>query len=923
MPLSISKLSKQATSLLILALAIGLYLIVLPFIFAPYQPDTSTVWKLIPDEAIAVIEVQEPIQFLTDSRTTEAWEQLSELPYFHEIAKSHDLLDSLHLKDALFKQIGSYPIWVSAHTTSRHEVGFLQFIPIKHLPEGIDQLVNKLELPDYYTYSSRDYRDEEIKEIKDEESGNVYAFILYKDYLIGSFTPWLVEDVIRAADRSSFAKKDWKRIKETFDRKQVTGQAAHVYLNHKQLPLLTQTFWKNDFKHSGDWLSSLSDGTIWGLTIKHRTIELSGKTAYKMTDNKRLAAIFENQTPPNSDLAAILPTNTAYLYRFGFQDGPTFFNRVYDFQGVEVNTTWKDYGFDINDLWKEVNGEIALATLGHWEDSLRKDRLLFVRVKDTAEIANQLEYFVDITADFAKGYKLPQFYTHHLIGQFPMLNFPNHAFGDFYGDDFENSYFTIIKDYLVIANSEKGITSLLQSISKNNVLTNAPEYHDLAPIFSSQNNFGLAITFANSWDLVEDPLAIQWKIASRKHSRHLAKLEKAYLTFDLADGSCKGEIIIQNHQLLVSDSSSLAKHQAMEFANTLHVAPKTTLTSVLNHTDQSKELFFQDRWNRINLLSKEGERLWYVGLKDEISSPIYQLDLYNNNKLQYLFTAGRNIYLFDRLGRQVNGFPLYCPNDIQTLAVHDYSNTKQYFFTVSDAYGQVFMFNKYGRLRAGWQPKRLNGELAAPVKHIRISGEDFLVAIQKNGIVFVWNKFGNILNGFPLTQSEDIVDFYLTAGEQLSTSYIRMLTSNGLFISSNFNGKIVADPNPLPKSPYIGSYQLCRDANGSSQFLIARTEADQLTLFNSQSDQVFKAEINPKGKNRFQYFYFNSEVQILAVTDQRKGETILYHANGETVEGSPFKSENPVSVQYDPFSKSYYFYKSYGKLLEAIKLDIQ
>lgn len=59
----------------------------------------------------------------------------------------------------------------------------------------------------------------------------------------------------------------------------------------------------------------------------------------------------------------------------------------------------------------------------------------------------------------------------------------------------------------------------------------------------------------------------------------------------------------------------------------------------------------------LQLCDKNMKGIWAVPFETPIRGYVEQVDFFNNNKLQMFFASGNKLYLLDRLGRFVNGFP--------------------------------------------------------------------------------------------------------------------------------------------------------------------------------------------------------------------------------------------------------------------------
>ena len=69
-------------------------------------------------------------------------------------------------------------------------------------------------------------------------------------------------------------------------------------------------------------------------------------------------------------------------------------------------------------------------------------------------------------------------------------------------------------------------------------------------------------------------------------------------------------------------------------------------------------MIIQDGNKNIYLINEKGKRLWKKQLGGLILDKINQLDYYKNGKLQYVFNTEDSLYILDRLGRNVENFPI-------------------------------------------------------------------------------------------------------------------------------------------------------------------------------------------------------------------------------------------------------------------------
>lgn len=104
-------------------------------------------------------------------------------------------------------------------------------------------------------------------------------------------------------------------------------------------------------------------------------------------------------------------------------------------------------------------------------------------------------------------------------------------------------------------------------------------------------------------------------------------------------------------------------------------------------------------------LEQDGKALWTKPFKDgSLCGNVVAVDYYNNGKLQYAFASGSKIYLYDRLGRPVKGFPTELGKEILLgPAVYDFNGVKRYNILVLHTDNSIQMYNFKGAKPDKWK----------------------------------------------------------------------------------------------------------------------------------------------------------------------------------------------------------------------------
>lgn len=114
--------------------------------------------------------------------------------------------------------------------------------------------------------------------------------------------------------------------------------------------------------------------------------------------------------------------------------------------------------------------------------------------------------------------------------------------------------------------------------------------------------------------------------------------------------------------------------------------------------------FYQNRHLSLCLQDENGKDLWGIPFKYPICGFVEGIDYYNNGKIQYLFAADGKLYLIDRLGRFVSGFPADLGKKIVLgPAVYDFSGAKGYTAMVLHGDNTIGYYDLHGKAVDGWK----------------------------------------------------------------------------------------------------------------------------------------------------------------------------------------------------------------------------
>src|SRR5690606_36669576 len=256
---------------------------------------------------------------------------------------------------------------------------------------------------------------------------------------------------------------------------------------------------------------------------------------------------------------------------------------------------------------------------------------------------------------------------------------------------------------------------------------------------------------------------------------------------------------------------------------------------VKDHLSKTLQILAQDKDHRISLISCTGKVLWQRQLDGPLIGGVEQIDRYRNDKLQLLLNTAGKVYQIDRLGRDVEGFPVTLKTPASAaLNVFDYEGKKDYRILVPIVDGGVLNLGADGRAVQGWEPERLPSPALAPVKHVRLKGKDFLVIAQRNGKVAVLDRRGTERYAAKLHMRG--VHSFLGAREamDIADQRIRWADSTGAVLSGKLDGTV--DTLSFPASGNV----VLLDVNGDGSDEVMRTTMSAFTVADA-ADERFRA----------------------------------------------------------------------------------
>lgn len=149
---------------------------------------------------------------------------------------------------------------------------------------------------------------------------------------------------------------------------------------------------------------------------------------------------------------------------------------------------------------------------------------------------------------------------------------------------------------------------------------------------------------------------------------------------------------------------------------------------VHNSGTNATNLFYQAPNLYLCLKEESGKGIWGVPFKTPICGSVETIDWYANGKNQFLFGAGSSLYLIDRLGRFVKGFPVDLGKEILIgPAAYDFSGAHGYSAVVLHKDNTIAMYNLHGKKPDNWKDITASETIKGLPELITVKGKRYWV----------------------------------------------------------------------------------------------------------------------------------------------------------------------------------------------------
>lgn len=463
-----------------IALILGIWVY---FKFA--QNPSINALQVIPQDAMYVIDCDEPIENWNHLSSHPIWKVLKQHPLFEDLTVEADYLDSLILANStLFSKLGHRQLIVSAHPTKPGDYDFLFVVDLKNGAKhdvvilGLEQILKQSG----FSVSNSTYKDIKMIQAKDYDA-SVLTLAQVKNQLICSYTPDLVRNSIDASQDSSLAiNPDFLKV---FDK--IGGNdIARFYMNYSQLERLMTCYFSEGLETYRE-LGSLLKYTAADFNLEESSWTLDG---YTNVHNKEsyLNAVIESGTSENT-AGDVLSNRTAWFLSFNFTSFDQFYSSLQNQWAADesFNASFDKYQKRLETLLKIslqenllswIGDEVTVAQLRNNSMlSKKQNSVVMIKANDIEAARSNLNFVTEQVRKRTPAMFKRIDYRSYQIQYLDIKGFFRTFFGNAF-DKIEKPYFGIIGEYVVFSNSPYTLIGMIEDFEHQRNLSHLPYYQD-------------------------------------------------------------------------------------------------------------------------------------------------------------------------------------------------------------------------------------------------------------------------------------------------------------------------------------------------------------------------------------------------------------------------------------------------------------
>jgi len=885
--------------LLILIVALGLTWYFMARSTTDYSENSA--FQAIPVRTPLVVEVPELSSLLKAIKSNNPIaEEFRSAEFLKQFWADVDGIDNLMSEnETLRKVIHSKSVLIAFNPEGKTGVDALFGFSLKNRSErdNLIEYFNQLQHEGIGRLSQREYDGQEVYHFNTKKGS--YYFAESKGIFLLSRNAIFVEEGIRqVGSENLLSQEQFKQLYSTVS----SGSAFNLFINHKKISTLAERIIAPEFRKAIRQFANFSDWSELDVNMKNSEFWLNGfSLAGKNYDN--YLSVLQKQEGQRFRMDEALSANVSMFIDFNLESFKEFQEDYAEFLKKQESAFYNRETSLINfersgkkallPLFEEISAnDFAIAFGPVLQNEPTQNRFFIAKLKSqsTAKelVLPILENFAKAAnktlADTESSYQLQKDVTYSIY-KFPVKNLAGLLFGKVFSA-VECNYMCFYDNYMIFADNETALKNYIHDLVLSATLENDASFRKFDQQMASRSTIYCYVNFSKAFNLGRIYLNEDANEITREYEQLFRKFYALGWQIAPNSGAFLNSLYLRFDPVMKEEPQTVWQSK---LDTTIWIKPQI----VTNHNDRlNKEVMVQDNWNNLYLINKEGVRLWKIKLSDKIFGEVYQVDLYRNGKLQYLFNTKDKLYLIDRNGNHVAKFPVTFRSPATNgVAVFDYDNSKDYRYFVACENRQIYCYDREGRIVDGWNANQTDGKVTDQLQHFRIDGKDYIVCADRYN-TYIMDRQGTIRVKTTDNFEHSSNNVYLVQAGQpaLATTDVK-----GQVHLQYLDGHAkTVDLGRFDENHYFVADDLNND--GQSDFVLA--EGKELYAFNDRGKKIMEYEFSNPISNRPNIYTFSGNNKKIGVVCKSENRVYLVNMDGKLYSGFPLQGNTDFSIGY-------------------------
>ena len=710
-----------------------------------FSTKQNPAFKAVPQKSPLIIEVKDQEGFFKALKGDNPL--FAEIRHIPEIENT--VLNISHFRDFVGSRSGianllkSKSIIISVNPSGKNQLANLFLVQMNDLNES-NTVVDVVsgELGSEYTISRKNYDNTTI--INAKSPGLNFYFACVNDIFMISEDFILVEEAIRQSNSDNLLNnKEFTEVYKTIEETAL----ANIFINHQTISQILSKVVAPEIRKTLTQMTSYSNWSELDLSAKLTELELNGYSVTRDSSDNFLN-IFHNQEAQKLTIDKAIPASSSYFVALNLKNISLYIDRYESYLRTKGNYYPREMNLiefrkktntDPVKLIKELVGnQVAGVYTNINKSNPGQNRFFVAEVINSSDAKEKLSKAVSEYTRVGKPGE-EKMLTEYAVGskkalniyRLPIANMAESLFGRAFSG-INAKYFALYEKYLICGDNLPGMKNYLQSLATGKTLANDSIYQANNNGSQPKPNFYMYSRIPKVFRLKDILFKAEVVAMLSKNEDVIRKFSTLTWQFSVS-GS-----MIKNRLALKYDPNFKEEPQAIwQLKLEGKLAQKPVF--MLNQKDlPNREVIVCDSQNNVSLINKEGLVLWTISIPGEIISDIQQVDLYQNNRLQYVFNTKTQLYVIDRLGNKFGKFPITLKSIASSgVMLVDYGKNKEFRFFVAGEDKKIYAFDRWGNLVKSWNFTGSETPIAKPGMRIEVGDKDYLIFSDKQNTYFL------------------------------------------------------------------------------------------------------------------------------------------------------------------------------------------